>query len=69
LGAEAASTQDVVIDVDVVLFSMPFNAYKNLPKDLLENVPKDVGIIDTSNYYPMRDGDISSGARLRRVPT
>jgi hypothetical protein len=43
LGAEAASTQDVVKDVDVVLFSMPFNAYKNLPKDLLENVPKDVG--------------------------
>ena len=58
LGAEAASTQDVVKDVDVVIFSMPFSAYKNLPKDLLKNVPKDVVIIDTSNYYPMRDGDI-----------
>lgn len=58
LGAEAASTQDVVKDVDVVIFSMPVNAHKNLPKDLLENVPKDVAIIDTSNYYPMRDGDL-----------
>lgn len=59
LGANAATLQDVVKDVDAIIFSMPFNAYKDLPKDLLKDVPQDVVVMDTSNYYPFRDGDIA----------
>jgi predicted dinucleotide-binding enzyme len=58
LGATAATIQDVVKDVDAIIFSMPFNAYKELPKDLLAAVPQDVVVMDTSNYYPFRDGEI-----------
>ncbi|WPO83381.1 NAD(P)-binding domain-containing protein [Chryseobacterium sp. JJR-5R] len=59
LGAGAATLRDVVKDVDAVIFSMPFNAYKDLPKDLLKEVPQDVVVMDTSNYYPFRDGNIA----------
>jgi len=58
LGATAATILDVVKDVDAIIFSMPFNAYKDLPKDLLKDVPQDVVVMDTSNYYPFRDGEI-----------
>ncbi|MCX8526370.1 NAD(P)-binding domain-containing protein [Chryseobacterium formosus] len=59
LGAKAATLQDVVKDVDAIIFSMPFNAYKDLPTDLLKEVPQDVVVMDTSNYYPFRDGNIA----------
>src|SRR3990170_136087 len=59
LGATAATIQDVVKDVDAIIFSMPFNAYKNLPGDLLAEVPQGVVVMDTSNYYPFRDGEIA----------
>ena len=59
LGVAAATIQDVVKDVDAIIFSMPFNAYKDLPKDLLKEVPQDVVVMDTSNYYPFRDGEIN----------
>ncbi|MCW3073625.1 MAG: 3-hydroxyisobutyrate dehydrogenase [Flaviaesturariibacter sp.] len=65
LGATAATIQDVAKDVDAIIFSMPFNAYKNLPKDLLKDVAQDVVVMDTSNYYPFRDGEI---AELEDVP-
>jgi predicted dinucleotide-binding enzyme len=58
LGAKAATIQNVVQDVDAIIFSMPFNAYKDLPTDLLKEVPQDVVVMDTSNYYPFRDGEI-----------
>jgi predicted dinucleotide-binding enzyme len=58
LGATAATIQEVVKDVDAIIFSMPFNAYQDLPKDLLNEVPQDVVVMDTSNYYPFRDGEI-----------
>lgn len=59
LGATAATLQNVVKEVDAVIFSMPFSAYKDLPKDLLQDVPSDVVIMDTANYYPLRDGELS----------
>jgi predicted dinucleotide-binding enzyme len=64
LGATAATLHDVVKDVDAIIFSMPFNAYKDLPKDLLKEVPQDVVVMDTSNYYPFRDGEIAALAQL-----
>lgn len=58
LGAEAATLEDVVKEVDAIIFSIPFKAYKDLSKNLLQDVPQDVIILDTSNYYPMRDGEL-----------
>ena len=58
LGAAAATIEDVVKDVDVIIFSIPFKAYKDLPKNLLQDVPEEVVIMDTSNYYPLRDGEL-----------
>jgi 8-hydroxy-5-deazaflavin:NADPH oxidoreductase len=60
LGAEAATIEEVVKDVDVIIFSIPFKAYKDLPKNLLQDVAQEVVIMDTSNYYPMRDGELPS---------
>lgn len=59
LGAEAASLEDVVKGVEIIIFSIPFKAYKELPKNLLQDVPQEVIIMDTSNYYPFRDGELS----------
>ena len=59
LGATAATIQDVVKDVDAIIFSMPFKAYRDLPENLLQEVPQDVVVLDTSNYYPFRDGEIA----------
>jgi predicted dinucleotide-binding enzyme len=58
LGAEAATIEEVVKGVDVIIFSIPFKAYKDLPKSLLQDVPQEVIIMDTSNYYPVRDGEL-----------
>jgi predicted dinucleotide-binding enzyme len=64
LGATAATIQDVVKDVDAIIFSMPFHAYKDLPESLLKEVPQDVVVMDTSNYYPFRDGEIAELAHI-----
>jgi predicted dinucleotide-binding enzyme len=41
----------------VVVLSIPFANYPNLAS-LFSNVPAEVVVIDTSNYYPLRDGAI-----------
>jgi 8-hydroxy-5-deazaflavin:NADPH oxidoreductase len=57
-GAEAATLEEVVKDVEVIIFSIPFKAYKDLSKNLLQGVPQEVTIMDTSNYCPLRDGEL-----------
>ncbi|WP_018479342.1 NADPH-dependent F420 reductase [Pontibacter roseus] len=59
LGAEAATIKDVVKDVEVIIFSIPFKGYKDLPKNILQDVSQEVIIMDTSNYYPFRDGELA----------
>ena len=56
LGATPATIQEVLTDVDVIIVSIPTKAIPDLPKDLFGNVPDGVVIIETTNYYPMRDG-------------
>jgi predicted dinucleotide-binding enzyme len=58
LGVVASTLKDVVKDVDVIILSVPTIAIPILPKDLLANVPENVIVVDTSNYYPFRDADI-----------
>ncbi|WP_020108058.1 NADPH-dependent F420 reductase [Nocardia sp. 348MFTsu5.1] len=56
--APAVSIRDAVTDVDVIVTTIPMNALQLLPDDLFLNVPDDVVVIDTSNYFPYRDNVI-----------
>ena len=58
LGVSAVSKEEAVHGVDAVVLSIPFGGYAGL-KDLFDTVPAEVTVIDTSNYYPFRDGTIS----------
>jgi predicted dinucleotide-binding enzyme len=57
VGAIAVTLSDAVKDVDVVIVAIPTKAIASLER-LFDGVPKSVVIIDTSNYYPLRDGQI-----------
>ncbi len=57
-GATAVTATDAVKDVDVVIVSIPEKNIPALPKDLFDGVSQDVIVVDTGNYYPIRDGAI-----------
>lgn len=61
LGVAPASIKDVVRDVEIIVISIPTNAIPHLPDDLFVRVPNDVVVIDTTNYYPYRDGNMENG--------
>lgn len=63
IGAVAVMAQDAAKDVDVIILSIPFAQIPNVAS-LFTDVPADVVVIDTGNYYPFRDetiGDIDDG--------
>lgn len=54
---KAATGEEATKDADVVILSLPFN--KNpAAAELVRHAPATAIIIDTSNYYPARDGHI-----------
>lgn len=53
-GAKAVNTAEALKDVDTVIISIPLNAIPKIAPQI-HNLPDDVAIIDTSNYYPQRD--------------
>lgn len=57
VGAVPVSKEDAVKDVNLVVLSIPFASNADLA-GLFNGVPSDVIVIDTSNYYPFRDGEI-----------
>ncbi len=57
IGVQAVTREGAVSEVDVVILSIPFANYPDL-KHTLSNVPEKTVVIDTSNYYPGRDGAI-----------
>lgn len=57
IGAIAVSKEQAIIDVDVVILSIPFAKYPELA-NLFRDAKTDLVVIDTSNYYPVRDGII-----------
>ena len=60
IGASAVDIYGAVKDADVVILSIPFPAVEKLPKDLFDDAPQQLVIIDTGNYYPdMRDPRIT----------
>ena len=63
-GASAVTLADVVTDVDVIVITIPLIGILKLPQCLLKNTSANTTIIDTCNYYPIRDGiieDIEEG--------
>ena len=59
IGAEAATVEGAMKSKKVIVVSIPSKKVPDLPKDLFKQLPEDVVVIDTCNYYPMlRDGPI-----------
>lgn len=58
-GGRAVTAADAVVDVDVVILSIPFNSIPDVVP-LLAGLPDETIVIDTSNYYPARDGRIEA---------
>ncbi|MES1159507.1 MAG: NAD(P)-binding domain-containing protein [Bacteroidota bacterium] len=57
-GATAVPLTDAVTGVDVLVLSIPTIEVPKLPKNLFQHTSPDTVIIDTCNYYPIRDGMI-----------
>lgn len=51
IGATAVTSEDAVRNVAVIVLSIPFASIPDVAK-LFADVPSDVVVIDTSNYYP-----------------
>ena len=58
-GARAVSRPEAVADVDVVILSIPFNRIPAVAP-LTSKLPSKTVVIDTSNYYPHRDGRLDA---------
>ncbi|GHC65157.1 NADPH-dependent F420 reductase [Limoniibacter endophyticus] len=58
-GARAVTSAEAVVGVDVVILSTPLAAIPQIAP-LFADVPTETVVIDTSNYYPRRDGEIAA---------
>jgi predicted dinucleotide-binding enzyme len=58
-GATAVRFTEAPRGADVVIVTIPERAVPDLPPDLFAGVPESVPVVDTGNYYPMRDGRIA----------
>jgi len=57
LGVMPSTKDQIIADVEVLIVSVPTIAVPEL-SDLIAKVSEKVIVIDTSNYYPFRDGEI-----------
>jgi 8-hydroxy-5-deazaflavin:NADPH oxidoreductase len=58
-GATPVGISEVAKGVDLLVITIPMKSVPLLPKDLLFHLPAASPIIDTGNYYPLRDGEIA----------
>ncbi len=58
-GAQAVTAEEAPRGAELVIVTIPEYAVSELPKDLFQDVPRDVPVVDTGNYYPQRDGRIA----------
>jgi len=59
IGAESITMEAAIKNKEVVIVSIPSKNVPDLPKDLFKQLPNEVVVIDTMNYYPiLRDGAI-----------
>ena len=57
-GATPVVVLEATEGVDLLVIAIPMKSVPSLPKDLLLSLPATSPIIDTGNYYPLRDGKI-----------
>jgi predicted dinucleotide-binding enzyme len=55
-GATPVAISEAAKGVDLLIITIPMKAVPSLPKNLLRELPAESPIIDTGNYYPLRDG-------------
>src|SRR5687768_1177177 len=53
---KAVEVREAAIDVDVVILTIPFGKVPELPKDLFSRLDANVPVIETMNYFSLRDG-------------
>jgi len=58
-GAIPVKISEVAKEVDLLFIAIPMKSVLSLPDDLLASLPVTSPIIDTGNYYPLRDGHIT----------
>lgn len=58
VGATPVIKEEAVVDAEVIILAIPFASHQGLA-NLFEHVAPEVVVIDTSNYYPFRDGAIA----------
>ncbi|HMH34283.1 MAG TPA: NAD(P)-binding domain-containing protein [Puia sp.] len=64
IGAKAATVEEVTQNKEVIIVSIPQKNIPDLPKKLFEQLPENVVVIETGNYYPtLRDGAIPALAK------
>jgi 8-hydroxy-5-deazaflavin:NADPH oxidoreductase len=59
-GALAVTVDDALKGVELVIVTIPEKSVPALPTGLFRAVPNEVVVVDTGNYYPMRDGQIAA---------
>lgn len=58
-GAIPVSASGMANGVDLLVIAVPMKSIPLLPQNLLANLPATSPVIDTGNYYPLRDGRIA----------
>ena len=58
VGATAVSVVDIAKQSDVLIISVPMKAIQQFPANLFDGARHDLIVVDTGNYYSMRDGRI-----------
>lgn len=58
-GAQPATTEDAITDAEVVILSIPLVRIPDIAP-LIKKLPVNTIVVDTSNYYPHRDGRIKN---------
>jgi 8-hydroxy-5-deazaflavin:NADPH oxidoreductase len=60
IGAKAVTVTEAATSGEIVIIAIPQRAVMDLPKDLFAGVSNDVIVVDTCNYYPVRDDRIAA---------
>ncbi len=58
-GTRAVTVAEAPRGAELVIVTIPEYAVRELPRDLFQDVPPEVPVVDTGNYYPQRDGRIA----------
>jgi predicted dinucleotide-binding enzyme len=59
-GANPVTSREAARSGEVVVVTIPEGRIPDLPDDLFAEVPEEVVVVDTGNYYPRRDGRIEA---------